>query len=533
MRWGIPLVVTLCACTPVRVRPTPPKADEPKLDIVAPWLDPEAFWPKGTPEKPRPLADALADPGTPPVVIRNATIMTATGQAFDKGLMVVDKGVISYVGPADDVVPLPAGAIEIDGTGKVVTPGIIDAHSHLGVYAAPAAQANDDGNEMTAPVTAQVRAEYGYWPQDPQIARALAGGVTTSLILPGSANLIGGRGFTVQMKPARTAREAAFPGAPSTVKMACGENPKRVYGGKGGPQTRMAEYTTFRTTFLEAANYAAKWNAYEKMKALWNEKRLRAAEIEGKRADRKRKIPGETAPEPPAVDLKLETLAGVLRGDVLVEIHCYRADEMANMINISKEMGFKIRSFHHALEAYKIRDVLVKEGIAINTWADWWGFKMEAYDGIPENAALMTEAGGRATIHSDSAIGTQRLNQEAAKAMAAGRRAGIQITDDMALRWITANPAWVLGIDSVTGTLEEGKRADVVVWNGTPFSAYARADVVIIGGTVAYERAKGMRASDFELGHGVLDGTASATPATAPTAGSATKPAADPMGAPR
>jgi cytosine/adenosine deaminase-related metal-dependent hydrolase len=239
----------------------------------------------------------------------------------------------------------------------------------------------------------------------------------------------------------------------------------------------MAEYTTFRTTFLEAASYLAKQNAYAKTKEMWEEKRLRAAEIEGKRADRKRKIPGEVAPEPPPVDLKLETLAGVLRGDVLVQIHCYRADEMANMINISKEMGFK----------------------------------MEAYDGIPENAALMTEAGGRATIHSDSAIGTQRLNQEAAKAMASGRRAGIQISDDAALRWITANPAWVLGIDSVTGTLELGKRADVVVWNGTPFSAYARADVVIVGGSVAYERAKGMRASDFELGHGVLDGAGSAT----------------------
>jgi hypothetical protein len=287
--------------------------------------------------------------------------------------------------------------------------------------------------------------------------------------------------------------------------MACGENPKRVYGQKGGPQTRMAEFAAFRHAFLEAQAYAAKQNGYARSRQLWIEKRLRAAEIDGKRKDKARKIPGEIAPEAPPLDLKLETLAGVLRGDVLVQIHCYRGDEMSNMINISHEMGFQIRSFHHALEAYKIRDVLAAENIAINTWADWWGFKMEAYDGIPENAALMTEAGGRATIHSDSAIGTQRLNQEAAKAMTSGLRAGVKIDEDMALRWITANPAWVLGIDSVTGTLEVGKRGDVVVWNGTPFSAYARAEVVIIGGQVAYERAKGMRPSDFELGHGVLD----------------------------
>jgi imidazolonepropionase-like amidohydrolase len=501
MRWVVPLVLACVACTPKH--PKSPKADEPKLDIVAPWLDPADFWPQGVPEKQRPLSDALADPGTPPIVIRGATVMTATGQRYDSGTVVVERGVITYVGDGD--VASPAGAIEIDGKGKYVTPGIIDAHSHLGVYAAPNATANEDGNEMVAPTTPQARAEYGYWPQDPQIARALAGGVTSALILPGSGNLIGGRGYIVQMRPARTAREAAFPGAPSTVKMACGENPKRVYAQKGGPMTRMAEYAAFRTAFAEAQAYVAKQNAYVKTKALWLEKKLRAAEIEGKRPDRSRKIPGETAPEPPPIDLRLETLAGVLRGDVLVQIHCYRADEMANLIAVSHEMGFKIRSFHHALEAYKIRDLLAQEGIAVNTWADWWGFKMEAYDGIPENAALLTEQGARVTIHSDSAIGIQRLNQEAAKAMTAGRRAGVNIDENTALRWITANPAWVLGIDSVTGTLEAGKRADVVVWSGSPFSVYSRADVVVIGGDIAYQRDKGMRASDFELGHGVLD----------------------------
>jgi imidazolonepropionase-like amidohydrolase len=505
MRWFVPVLFWgVLACAPTKIVANEP-AVEAKLDIVPPWLDPADFWPKGTPAPRRPLGAALADPGTPPIVIRGATVMTATGQRFDKGTVVIDKGTLRYVGTGDTA-SVPAGAIEIDGTGKFVTPGIIDAHSHIGVYPAPTARAHQDGNEMTAAATPGARAEYGYWPQDPQIARALAGGITTALILPGSANLIGGRGYTVVMRPARTAREAAFPGAPSTVKMACGENPKRVYGDKGGPQTRMGEYAAFRTAFVEAATYAARHAAYAKLYALWNEKRVRSAEIEGKRADRSRKIPGETAPEPPPFDLRLETLAGVLRGEVLVQIHCYRADEMVNMIAVADEMGFSIRSFHHAVEAYKIRDVLTARGIAVNTWADWWGFKLESYDGIPENAALLTEQGARVTIHSDSAIGIQRLNQEAGKAMASGRRAGVTIDEDTALRWLTANPAWVLGIDSVTGTLEEGKRADVVVWNTSPFSVYARADVVIVGGQVAYERAKGLRASDFELGTSAVDG---------------------------
>lgn len=502
MWWLLPLVWAVLACTPRRVVIQP--KEDPKLDIVAPWLDPDGFWPRGTPEPKHSLAEALADPGTPPVVIRGARVMTAAGQTFDPGTVVIDKGVLRYVGAADGA-PEVANAVVIDGNGKTVTPGIIDAHSHIGVYAVPNAKAHGDGNEMVAPTTPYARAEYGYWPEDPQIARALAGGVTTALILPGSANLIGGRGFTVTMRPARTAREAAFPGAPSTVKMACGENPKRIYGDKGGPQTRMAEYAAFRTAFLEAQAYAAKFNAYAKARQMWNEKRMRAAELEGKRKDHKRVIPGETAPELPPYDLRLETLAGVLRGDVLVQIHCYRADDMANLIEVADEMGFKIRSFHHALEAYKIRDLLVAKGIAVNTWADWWGFKMEAYDGIPENAALVTEQGGRVSIHSDSAIGIQRLNQEAGKARTSGEHAGIKISDDTALRWLTANPAWVLGIDSVTGTLEAGKRADVVVWNNSPFSVYARADFVIIGGQVAFDRAKGMAPADFELGHGVLD----------------------------
>jgi imidazolonepropionase-like amidohydrolase len=433
--------------------------------------------------------------------------MTASGQTITGGTIVLSGGSIAAVG-SDASITVPANAQTIDGTGRVVTPGIIDAHSHLGVYAAPDSRANDDGNEISAPVTAQARAQYAYSPQDPQIARAMAGGVTAAMILPGSANLIGGEGFTVVMKPGRTTDEIAFPGAPRTLKMACGENPKRVYAEKG-VRTRMGEYATFRSTFYEARAYLTKLEAYDRARALWLAKRARASELNARApkgpTGKPLKVKTEAAPDPPAVDTKLATLAAVLRGDVLVQVHCYKASDMAEMIAIADELGFKIRSFHHALDAYKIRDQLVQRGIAINTWSDQWGFKLEAFDGIPENAALFTEQGGRATIHSDSARGIQRLNQDAAKAMAAGRAAGIAITDDQALRWITANPAWVLGIDDVTGTLETGKRADVVMWSASPFSVYAHADLVIAGGHVTFERSKGLRPSDFELGNSAID----------------------------
>jgi imidazolonepropionase-like amidohydrolase len=399
---------------------------------------------------------------------------------------VLDGGTSRFVGAgAGDA---PAGATVIDGKGKFVTPGIIDAHSHIGVYPSPGANAHGDGNEATAPVTAGVQARYGYWPQDPQITRALAAGVTSALILPGSANLVGGR----------TSEEVAFPGAPPTVKMACGENPKRVYGQKGGPQTRMAEYAAFRTAFHEAGQYILKKEAYARQRAQWEKKKARAAELDGKGG---KPVKGETAPDPVPVDLRLETLAGVLKGEVLVQIHCYKATEIAEMVAIAKEFGFPIRSFHHALEAYKVRDLLVANDIAINTWADWWGFKLEAFDGIPENAALVTEQGGRVTIHSDSPISIQRLNQEAAKAMYSGNAAGVAISEDTALRWVTANPAWVMGIDDVTGTLEAGKRADVVLWSAHPFSVYALPEVVIAGGEVTFERAAGRAPTDFEMGN--------------------------------
>jgi len=410
---------------------------------------------------------------SPPVLITNATILTATGVEIQGGAILLQDGRIAAIGQQLDA---PPGATIVDGTGKVITPGIIDSHSHLGVYAAPGTDAESQGNEMTNPNTAQVWAEHSFWPQDPQIPLALAGGVTTIQVLPGSANLFGGRSVVVHLVPARTVQEMKFPGAPYGLKMACGENPERVYGSRGqAPSTRMGNMAGYRAAFIAAERYRRRWDTW-------------LATRHG---------------DPPDRDLQLETLADVLRGRILVQNHCYRADEMAQMLDLAREFGFRIRSFHHAVEAYKIADILARDSVAVSIWADWWGFKMEALDGIPENAALVQQAGGRVVIHSDDASGLQRLNQEAAKAMWSGRRAGIAVTRDQALRWITANPAWVLGIDDRTGTLEVGKDADVVVWNGDPFSVYARADQVYIDGALLYDRndPRTWWRTDFELGN--------------------------------
>lgn len=440
------------------------------------------------------LEDALENPDAQAIAITGATIMTAAGMIIESGTIVLEGGRILDVGKD---VAIPEGARVIDGKGRFVTPGLIDSHSHIGVYAAPSTDAHSDGNEAVAPTTAQAQASYGYWAQDPQITRARAGGVTTALILPGSANLIGGRGYTTIMRPGGVASDHVFPGAPATLKMACGENPKRVYGDKGGPQTRMGLYAAFRSAYQEAAEYNVALAAYKRDYAIWKSKR--DDREKGEKGD------AQAAPTPPTKNLALETLAAVLRGEVLVQVHCYRADDIRQLVEVSDEFGFDIRSFHHAIEAYKVRDLLVEHDISISTWTEWWGFKMEAMDGIPENAALMTDAGGRAIIHSDSSVDIQHLNQEAAKGMYAGRAAGIKISDDQALRWITANAAWALGIDSVTGTLEKGKRADVVLWSGHPFSVYTLADVVIQGGELGFDRKAGRSPTDFELGNSAID----------------------------
>jgi len=410
-------------------------------------------------------------------LIRNATVLTGTGERIDNGAVLLEDGRIAKVGRD---LSAPRGARVIDAEGRWVTPGIIDAHSHLGVYPSPEVAALSDGNEITGNNTAGVWAEHGVWPQDPGFDTALAGGVTSMLILPGSANLFGGRGVTLKNVPSTTYQGMKFPGAPHALKMACGENPKRVYGpGRQTPYTRMGNVFGYRSAWIEAETYRDKWDR-------WLAK--------GDEAD---------PADQPQRDLKLETLAAVLRGDILVHNHCYRGDEMATMLDVAREFGYKVTAFHHAVEAYKIADLLGENEVCAAMWADWWGFKMEAFDGIRENIAMVDAAkNGCAIVHSDDPHGIQRLNQEAAKAMAAGNRAGMEIRPEHAIRWVTANPAKSMGILDQTGTLEAGKMADVVIWSGNPFSVYSLADQVFIDGALLYDRDDPERQPmrDFKLG---------------------------------
>jgi imidazolonepropionase-like amidohydrolase len=411
--------------------------------------------------------------GGVPTLIRGATVLDGEGGRIENGSVLLVDGKVQAVGGVE--IAVPAGATVIDAQGRYVTPGIIDVHSHLGDYPSPGVASQSDGNEATSPARPEVWAEHSVWPQDPGFSRALAnGGITTLQVLPGSANLFGGRSVTLKNVYSRTMQGMKFPGAPYGLKMACGENPKRVYGSKSQmPQTRMGNIAYVRQTWIRAKEYDRKWTKYEK-----------------------------AGGDVPVQDLALDTLRGVLHGQILVHNHCYRADEMAIMIDVSKEYGYKIASFQHGVEAYKIADLLKANGICGALWADWYGFKMESYDAINENIAFVHNAGACAIVHSDDPNGIQRLNQEAAKALAAGKRAGINISEATAWTWLSANPAKSLGIFDQTGSLKAGKMADVVLWNGNPFSAYTRPDKVWIDGALLYDAAnpKLRPVSDFELG---------------------------------
>lgn len=411
-----------------------------------------------------------AYPGAP-TLLTNVTVLDGEGGRIDNGQVLFRDGKIVAVGQNLDA----AGATVIDGKGKYVTPGVIDIHSHLGDYPSPGVQANSDGNEMTGPVTADVWAEHSVWPQDPGFGRALAnGGVTTLQILPGSANLMGGRSVVLKNVYARTMQGMKFPGAPYGLKMACGENPKRVYGSKGRmPSTRMGNIAVDRATWARAVEYKRRWDRYE-----------------------------EKGGEAPSRDIAMDTLRGVLDGEILVQNHCYRADEMAIVMDMAKEFGYHVSAFHHAVEAYKIADLLKANNTCAAVWADWYGFKMEAYDAVPENLAILDKEGACAMIHSDDQNGIQRLNQEVAKARASGIKAGMNISEEHAWTWLAINPAKALGIADKTGSLKPGKMADVVLWNGNPFSVYTRPEKVWVDGALMFDAQDPKRrpVSDFELG---------------------------------
>ena len=466
------LACTLCACTTsINVGTAPAAADI----AVAP--KPAA----GSTAATAPTAPAYASTYRPlpstSTLLRGATVLTGTGTRLDNADVLLVEGKVAAVGQS---LAAPAGAVVVEAKGQWVTPGIIDAHSHLGVYPSPGMRSLSDGNEATAPNTAQVWAEHSVWPQDPGFGAALAGGVTSMMVLPGSANLFGGRTVTLKNVAGRSVQDMKFPGAPYGLKMACGENPKRVYG-EGRrmlPSTRMGNMAGFRAAFIEGRKYRDELAKYER--------------------ERQSK-PGA---QPPTRNLQNETLAGVMNGEIIVQNHCYRADEMVQMLDLAKEFGFRIGTFHHAVEAYKIADVLAREGTCSAMWADWWGFKMESLDGIRENVAMVDAAGACAVVHSDSEVGIQHLNQEAGKAMAAGQRMGMNITPEHAITWLTRNPARAIGVADLTGTLEPGKMADVVVWSGNPFSVYTLAEKVYIDGALAYDRRDPAKQpiTDFALG---------------------------------
>jgi imidazolonepropionase-like amidohydrolase len=384
------------------------------------------------------------------VVIKNAVVMTVTHGNIKNGSIYIKDGKIAAVG---ENVNAPAGATVIDAGGKYVTPGIVDSHSHIAL--------DDDVNEATSPITPQMMMKDAFDYQDKAIYRALAGGVTTSLLLHGSANMIGGQAVVIKHKYGLSRDELLFPNAPRSIKFASGENPKRVYGGKDQlPSTRMGNFAVQREALVQAQDYMREWDTY-------NEK--------VKRADK-----DATAPKH---DLKLEALADVLRGKLMVQIHCYRADEFLTEIAMAREFGYKIRAFHHALEAYKVPDKLAAENIAIATFSDWWGYKQEAWDAIPWNAVLSMRKGVRVAIKSDSEDYTRRLNQEAAKTMRYGGA-----TEEEALKMITLNPAWIVGVDDRVGSIDVGKDADLVIWEGYPLSSYGVPEKVLIDGEVYFDR---------------------------------------------
>ena len=410
------------------------------------------------------------------VLITDATVLTGTGERLESADVYIVDGKIQQVGKDLAV----QADTTVNAAGKWVTPGIIDVHSHLGAYPSPSVESHQDGNEMISPNTAEVWVEHSVWPQDPGFNRAREGGITTLQILPGSANLFGGRAVTLKNVPAHTMQAMKFPNAPYGLKMACGENPKRGSGRKGvAPYTRMGNMAGYRQGWIEATEYKAAWEQYE------------AAYKAGL---------NPTAPER---DIKYDTLRGVLDGEILIHNHCYKAEEIAMMIDLSKEFGYHAGTFHHGIEAYKVADLLAENGNCAALWPDWWGFKMEAYDMVQENVAIVDAVKNScAVVHSDSDTTIQRLNQEAAKIMYTANQNGFNLTEEHAIKWITYNAAKSLGVADKTGSLEAGKQADVVIWDKNPFSVYSKAQEVYVDGAKVYDRndEKYQAVSDFMLG---------------------------------
>jgi len=387
------------------------------------------------------------------VAIRNATILTVTRGTIQNGTIVMRDGKISAVGTN---VQIPAGATVVDGTGKFVTPGIIDAHSHI---------ANDAINEGATAVSSMTGMGDVLNPTDIAIQRDLAGGLTIANILHGSANPIGGKTVVIKLRwGVKKADDLLFQGALPGIKFALGENPKRPAaqaqaGPLRYPTTRQGVEFVIRDAFTRAKVYQKAWQEYDKAKA------------------------GGQDVLQPRRDLQLDALVEILEGKRLVHVHCYRADEILMMIRLAEEMGFKVATFQHVLEGYKVAKEIAAHGAGGSTFSDWWGYKIEAEDAIPGNASIMTSKGVSVSINSDSAEHARRLNTEAAKSVRWG-----DITDDQAFAMVTMNPARQLRIDQRVGSLETGKDADVVIWSHHPLSTYAIVEKTYIDGIAYYDR---------------------------------------------
>lgn len=391
-----------------------------------------------------------------PVLIRNGRLITVTKGVVPVGDLLLENGKIKALGKG---LTAPPGALIIDARNRWVTPGLVESHSHLGVHAMPSVVANYDGNERSDPVTPHVRVIDSVNIADPALKWTLQGGVTTVQILPGSSNVIGGQSLVVKLRGG-TIGTMWFREAPRGLKMAIGENPKRSYRGKL-PSTRMGIAWVMRKAFGDAKRYL-------ELRQRWQ------------------KAPRRTRGPAPKRDLKLEVLADVLQGKLRVHAHCYRVDGMQMLLRVADEFGFKITSFQHALEAYKIPGLIARRKIGVATFADLWGYKFEAYQGSVRNAQILAKHGVRVAIHTDHPVIEQRwLIHEAAKAMKYG------LSRENAWRAVTINPAWILGVDHLVGSLEVGKHGDVVIWDRDPFLIGARVQWVFIDGKAVYQRTPG------------------------------------------
>jgi imidazolonepropionase-like amidohydrolase len=392
-------------------------------------------------------------PNPAETLIRNATILTITRGTLENSDVLIRSGKIANVGRN---LSAGANARVIDGTGKYIMPGIIDCHSHSML---------DAINEGTLSVSSMARTRDVLNPTDIDLYRGLAGGVTTLNLLHGSANAIGGLNTVVKIKYGRPADEFLFPGAMPGIKFALGENPKRSNSPtvpgvqRRYPNTRMGVAEVIRDAFTRARDYKKAWDEF------------RAASRSDKHLI------------PPRRDLQLEPLVEVLEGKRYVHAHCYRADEILMLINLADEFGFKVRTFQHVLEGYKVAKEIAQHGAGGSLFSDFWGYKIEAYDAIPYAAAIMTRAGVVVSLNSDSDERARRMNIEAAKAVRYG-----DLSEDEALKLVTINPAIQLGIQNRVGSIEVGKDADLAIWNGHPLSVYARVDTTFVDGEIFFDR---------------------------------------------